>query len=73
MKSINESGAAFIVRIWVEPREIKDAPLVWRGVIEHVGRKDRVYFDHLDKMISYVARYLEEFEIKNNSPERTEF
>ena len=68
MKSTNETMHAFIVRIWIEPREMRDAEPIWRGVIEHVEGNERAYFDHLDKMRAYFARYLEEIGIKIDDP-----
>jgi len=59
VSSIKELTHAFIVRIWFEPRERKDAEPIWRGVIEHVEGDKPVYFDHLDKMNTYFAKYLE--------------
>jgi hypothetical protein len=64
VKSIKEITHAFIVRIWIEPREKKDAEPIWRGVIEHVEGDKPVYFDHLDKMNTYFAKYLEKIGIK---------
>ena len=64
MKSIKEISHAFIVRIWIEPQERKDAEPLWRGVIEDVEDDKPVYFDHLDKMNIYFAKYLEKIGIK---------
>jgi len=64
VKFTKEITHAFIVRIWIEPRELKDAELIWRGVIEHVEGDERVYFDHLDKVSAYFAKYLEAIGIK---------
>ncbi|HLO29872.1 MAG TPA: hypothetical protein VK249_12090 [Anaerolineales bacterium] len=66
MKSTEDIIHAFVVRIWIESRDIKDAEPIWRGVIEDVEGKELVYFDHLDKMDAYFARYLEEIGIKLN-------
>ena len=68
MKSTKEIIHAFIVRIWIEPRETKGAEPIWRGVILHVDNKkpedeNPVYFDHLDKMHTYFAKYLEKIGI----------
>ena len=63
MKSAEETTHAFIVRIWLEPQEVKDAEPIWRGVIEDVEGDERVYFDQLDKMSTYFARYLKEIGI----------
>jgi hypothetical protein len=64
VKSTREISHAFIVRIWIEPRELKDAEPPWRGVIEAVDGYKRVYFDHLDKMSTYFEKYLQEIGIK---------
>jgi len=64
VKSTKEIIHAFIVRIWIEPRVAKDAEPIWRGVIEHVEGDERVYFDHLDKMNTYFAKYLEKIDIQ---------
>jgi hypothetical protein len=54
---------------------MKDGEPIWRGVIQHVetehARDEKpVYFDHLDKMRFYFARYLEKLGIKIDSPGR---
>jgi hypothetical protein len=67
VKSTKNIIHAFIVRIWIEPRESKDAEPIWRGVIEPVKSDERVYFDHLDKMRTYFAKYLKKIGI-NISP-----
>ena len=64
MKSIREATHAFVVRIWIEHRQMKNIPPIWRGVIERVDSGDKVYFDQLDKMNAYFAKYLDEIGIK---------
>jgi hypothetical protein len=64
VKSTKEIIHAFIVRIWIEPQDRKDAESIWRGVIEDVEDDERVYFDHLEKMSAYFAKYLEKIGIK---------
>ena len=64
MKSTKETTFAFIVRIWVEHGERKDAEPIWRGVIEPVEGDERVYFDRLERLSTYLARYLEAVGIK---------
>lgn len=54
----------FIVRIWREPREIKDAVPEWRGVIEHVGSGERCYLKELDEIAAFMVPYLEEMGVK---------
>jgi len=74
VKSPKETAHAFIVRIWMETRELKDAEPIWRGVIEHVeiGGVEHVkpvYFDRLDKMRSYFANYLHKIGFKGDTSE----
>jgi hypothetical protein len=66
VKSVKETIHAFVVRIWIEPQERNDAEPIWRGVIEDVEDEERVYFNHLDKMSTYFAKYLEKIGIKLN-------
>ena len=64
MKSTKESSHAFIVRIWIEPREISGAEPIWRGVIERVEDGKQDYVDRLDNVCTYFANYLGEIGIK---------
>ena len=68
VKSAKESSLAFIVRIWVEPREIKDAKPIWRGVIEHVGSGEQVYFDQLEQIAIQVMPHIEAMGLKVEKP-----
>ena len=70
MKPTKEPSHAFIVRIWIEHQESKDAEPIWRGVIEHVESGKQMYFDQLDKMRIYFAKYLEQIGIKINTPQK---
>jgi len=70
VKSINDPVHSFVVRIWIEHTERKDAEPIWRGVIEQVGSNQRVYFDHLDKVRIYFAQYLEQIGVKNNTSQK---
>ena len=67
MKSTKEIVHAFIVRIWIEPREAKDADPIWRGVIEDVNGEKPVYFDQLDKMSTYFSQFLQKIGIQANN------
>lgn len=64
MESPKETTHAFIVRIWIEHRESKDAEPIWRGVIEHVDSGDQVYFDQLDQIAMRVMPYIETMGVK---------
>ena len=59
VKSTKEAAHAFIVRIWMETRELKDAEPIWRDVIEHVGSGARIYFDRLEQIAIHVLPYIE--------------
>jgi hypothetical protein len=67
VKTTKGSIHAFIVRFWIEPRELENTDPIWRGVIEHVEGKQRLYFDHLDKMNTYFAKYLDEIRFKTEN------
>ena len=64
MKSTKETTQAFVVRIWIEHQQMKNAKPVWRGVIERVDSGDRIYFDQLDKISAYFANYLYELGVQ---------
>ena len=64
MKTTKATTYAFIVRFWIEPRELKGAEPIWLGVIEPVEGQQRLYLDHLDKMSTYFARYLNKIGVK---------
>jgi len=49
----------FLVRIWVEPREIAGAALQWRGVIEHLPTRERRYLNDLAVLTHFITSYLE--------------
>jgi hypothetical protein len=48
----------FIVRLWLEEREIQGAEPVWRGVVEHVASGQRRYLEYLDEIPAFIAGYL---------------
>jgi hypothetical protein len=60
MKSFQEHASSFVVRIWLEPREIEGASPEWRGRIEHVESGDRTYFRGLDKMVEFMVGHLDD-------------
>ena len=51
---------SFVVRLWLEPREITNAAPVWRGVIEHVPTGKRMYMKNLDQIKAFIESYLPE-------------
>ncbi len=55
MTSDADRTHVFIVRIWQEPREVENAPTVWRGSAETVIEQKRIYFDKLSKLNSFIV------------------
>ena len=58
LKSFDEYSQAFVIRFWLEPREIEDAPPVLRGMIEHVASGNRHYVQNLGEVEVFIASYL---------------
>jgi len=54
MRSFEDNTHSFIVRIWLEPREIQNEPPEWRGMIEHLPSGDRRYLRDLDEISSFI-------------------
>ena len=59
MDLFESNTQVFILRFWLEPREIEGAEPEWRGVIEHVESGERRYFRNLEVMLSFVAKYFD--------------
>ncbi len=53
-----ENSAAFIVRVWVEPREVEGAPVTWRGSIEHMASGRVKYLAELEEIGRFVQPFL---------------
>jgi hypothetical protein len=50
---------SFIVKLWFEPSETKDAPRVrWHGQITHVPSGERRYLKELGEIIAFIEPYL---------------
>jgi hypothetical protein len=69
MESFEDKTHAFIVRIWLERREMKGADAVWRGVVEHIptdGQQqgERRYIRDLDEITAYITPFLEEMGVR---------
>jgi hypothetical protein len=58
MSPPDEKTHVFIVRLWLEAREIEGAETLWRGVVEHVSSGQRRYVDNLDEIPAFIAGYL---------------
>lgn len=55
----------FVVRIWLEPREIAGAVVEWSGVIEHLPTQERRYLNDLAAVTGFITPYLESMGVKN--------
>jgi len=58
MESLGEKTHSFIVRIWLESREIEAKALEWRGMIEHVTSGQQHYFQDMAQLAIFIERYL---------------
>ena len=59
MELFEANTHVFILRLWLEPREIEGAEPEWRGVIEHVVSGERRYFRNLEGMLSFIKKHFE--------------
>jgi hypothetical protein len=59
----------FILRLWLEPREIEGAKPEWRGVIEYVRTRQRRYFSNLEELPPLILPYLRELEMDSVLPQ----
>lgn len=56
---LEDNAAAYIVRVWLEQREVEGAPVTWRGSIEHVASGDIKYLTDLDEILRFIRPHLE--------------
>lgn len=56
---LDDNASAFIVRVWLEHREIKEAPVTWRGSIEHVASGQIKYLTSLSDIARFIIPFLE--------------
>ncbi len=60
MESFEENTHVFIVRIWLEPRDLEGVEPQLRGEIEHVPSGERRGLKDLHEITSIIKRFLEE-------------
>ncbi len=58
MDNREDNSHAFIVRFWLEPRELENARPIWRGRIEHVASGRRRYLKGLDEINVFIESYV---------------
>ena len=69
MQRYDETTESFIIRIWIEPRLLQDAPTVWRGEMEHVGTQRHHFFSELETISALIQPYLAALGIDVNTLE----
>jgi hypothetical protein len=70
MALLEANTRVFIVRIWFETREIKDAPPAWRGMIEHVPTGKRRYFADLSDLTAFIESFVEDLNVSSECSDR---
>jgi hypothetical protein len=55
---LDTTSIAFILRFWLEQREVEGALPIWRGVVEHIPTRERHYFENLSDIPTLLAPYL---------------
>lgn len=66
---LEDNATAYIVRVWLEPREVNDAPVQWRGSIEHVASGRTKYLTDLDEIARFIRPFLEAMGVSFRKPE----
>ena len=64
MTLFEDKTHVFMVRVWLERREIEGAGAEWRGVIEHMTSGERRYLNDLEDITNFIAPYLTEMGVK---------
>lgn len=55
---LEDRTSAFIVRVWIEQREVASAPVTWRGSIEHVESGESRYLTDLGDLARFIQPFL---------------
>lgn len=56
---LEDHTASYIVRVWLERREVEGASVEWRGSIEHVASGKTKYLTDLDEIAQFIRPFLE--------------
>lgn len=59
MSNFEDKTCAFIVRFWLERREIETGDVELRGVVEHVPSGQRRYVLKIGDVLAFMTSYLE--------------
>jgi hypothetical protein len=46
---------SFLIRVWIEPREIVGTSVIWRGSAQMVSSGEQVYFKSFDELNAFIA------------------
>jgi hypothetical protein len=57
MRSLETDTHTFVVRFWLEAREIAGKKRIWRGVIEHLASGNQRYLKEPSEIISFIEQY----------------
>ena len=66
---LDDNASAFIVRVWLEHREIDGAPVAWRGSIEHVASGRVKYLTNLTELERFIFPFLEAMGVNRDTDE----
>lgn len=65
---LEDTAIAYIVRVWLERREVTDASPEWRGSIEHVASGRTRYLTDLDDIARFIRPFLEAMGVRFIDP-----
>ena len=65
---LEDNAAAYIVRVWLEPREVKNAHVEWRGSIQHVGSGKMKYLTDLNELAQFIRPFLDAMGVDFSRP-----
>jgi hypothetical protein len=63
---LEEKTQVFIMRIWIEPREVPGAQPQWRGMLEHLPSGNKHYLTNLGELPLLIAPYLRALGVEPN-------
>ena len=68
MVQFEDKTAAYIVRVWLERREVEGAEVEWRGSIEHVASGRVKYITDLEEIARFIRPFLEVMGVDFSAP-----
>ena len=58
MTSMKDNGHSFVIRFWPEHREVRNAAVLWRGMVRHVPSGRHLYSENLEEIKAFIEDYL---------------